>query len=379
MRVIGNPPPGTTVPFVDVAGAAESIREGFLADLVLLLESGAFTNGPAVADFEQAFADYCGVSTCIGVANGLDGIRLALLAAGIEPGDEVLVPANTFVATFEAVTQAGGRVVPVDVALRDYNIDVDACAAAAGPGTRFLLPVHLYGQLADMSALVPLAERHGIAIIEDACQSHGATRDGFRAGAGGLASAFSFYPGKNLGAFGDAGAIVTDDLELAGQARALREHGQTAKYRHDRIGYTSRLDTIQAIALEHKLPLLDGWNEQRRSVARFYDEALAGIGDLVLPPVPSGSSPVWHLYVVRTADPTSLGSFLAARGVATGRHYPEPPHLSRAYRELGHSAGDFPVTEALADQLLSLPIFPGMTGDQQEAVAAAVAAFFAGG
>ena len=379
MSVARDAPSGTTVPFLDVAGAAQAIREEFLADLSSILDSGAFANGPPVAAFEDAFAAYTGVSACVGVANGLDGLRLSLLAAGIEPGDEVIVPANTFVASFEAITQAGGRPVPVDVSERDYNLDVEACGAAIGPGTRFLMPVHLYGQLADMTALVPLAARHGIAIVEDACQAHGATRDGLRAGAGGLAAAFSFYPGKNLGAFGDAGAVTTDDAELAERVRALREHGQRAKYRHDMIGYTSRLDTIQAIALVHKLRLLDGWNEQRRAVAQFYNTALAGVGDLVLPPLPSGSSPVWHLYVVRTAEPEALASFLRSRNVATGRHYPEPPHLSHAYATLGYGRGDFPVSEALADQLLSLPIFPGMTDGQLDAVATALAEFFAGG
>ena len=379
MTVVRDAPTGTSVPFLDVPGAAQAIREEFLADLSAILESGAFANGPPVAAFEEAFAGYCGVSACVGVANGLDALRLALLAAGIEPGDEVIVPGE-HVRRHLRGGHAGRRSpVPVDVSERDYNLDVDACAAAIGPGTRFLMPVHLYGQLADMAALVPLAAGHGLAIVEDACQAHGATRDGVRAGAGGLAAAFSFYPGKNLGAFGDAGALTTDDPELAERARALREHGQRAKYRHDMIGYTSRLDTIQAIVLVHKLRLLDGWNEERRAVAQFYDTALAGVGDLGLPPLAPGSSPVWHLYVVRTADPEALASFLKARGIATGRHYPEPPHLSEAYAMLGYGRGDFPVTEALADQLLSLPIFPGMTDGQQEAVATAVAEFFAGG
>jgi dTDP-4-amino-4,6-dideoxygalactose transaminase len=327
--------------------------------------------------FEDAFARYCGSAECVGVASGLDALRLALIAAGIEPGDEVIVPANTFIATFEAVTQAGGRPVPVDVDLEDYNLDVDACAAAISERTRFLLPVHLYGQLADMQRLAPLADERGLPIIEDACQAPGASRDGVRPGSG-RAAAFSFYPGKNLGAFGDAGALVTDDPELAARIRALREHGQRAKYRHELVGYTSRLDTIQALALHHKLPLLDGWNEERRQIARFYEEALTGVGDLVPPPVPKGSMPVWHLYVVRTADPAALASFLAECGIGTGRHYPEPPHLSGAYAGLGYGRGDFPVAETLSDQLLSLPMFQGMTEAQQGDVVTAVDKFFAG-
>jgi dTDP-4-amino-4,6-dideoxygalactose transaminase len=369
----------STVPFVDLAKTTEAIREPFLADLALILETGKFANGPQVAEFERAFADYCGTEACVGTANGLDALRLALLGADIEAGDEVIVPANTFAATFEAVTQAGGRPIPVDVSESDYNIDPAAAAAAIGPRTRFLLPVDLYGQLADMSALVPLAERHDLTIVEDACQAHGADRDGFRAGAVGRAAAFSFYPAKNLGALGDAGAVTTDDEDLATRIRALREHGQRAKYRHRYIGYTSRLDTIQAVALLHKLKWLDIWNTQRRAVASFYDDALASAGDLRLPPVPAGSSPVWHLYVVRTADPAALASFLDSRGVGTARHYPEPPHVSEAFAWLGYRAGDFPVSEALADQLLSLPIFPGMTESQLEAVAGAVSEFFARG
>jgi dTDP-4-amino-4,6-dideoxygalactose transaminase len=265
----------------------------------------------------------------------------------------------------------------VDVSERDYNLDVAAVAAAITPRTRFLLPVHLYGQLADVRALADIAARHDLQLLEDACQAHGAERDGVRAGAAGTAAAFSFYPGKNLGAMGDAGALVTDDAELAARVRALREHGQRAKYVHELEGYTARLDTLQALVLSRKLPLLDGWNEERRAAAAFYTAELAGVGDLVLPPVPDGSDPVWHLYVVRTAEPDRLAAALAERGVATGRHYPQPPHLSGAYAWLGHRRGEFPVTEALADELLSLPIFPGITEEQLHAVAAAVADAFA--
>jgi dTDP-4-amino-4,6-dideoxygalactose transaminase len=236
--------------------------------------------------------------------------------------------------------------------------------------------VHLYGQMADMRALRQLGADRDLAILEDACQAHGAERDGLRAGATGTVGAFSFYPGKNLGAAGDAGALVTADADLALRVRALREHGQTAKYVHTYEGYTARLDTIQAIVLAHKLPLLDGWNEQRRDSARFYDHALAGVGDFVTPPVPGGSAPVWHLYVVRTADPDRLGSFLRERGIATGRHYPDPVHLTGAYRWLGHTTGDFPVAEALAREGLSLPMFPGIAEAQLAAVVEGIRAFF---
>jgi dTDP-3-amino-3,4,6-trideoxy-alpha-D-glucose transaminase len=367
------------VPFVDLAPSHAPVADAILRDIAELVGSGAFSNGPQVAAFEREFAAYCGVEHCVGLASGLDALRLALLAAGIAPGDEVIVPANTFVATFEAISQAGGVPVPADVSERDYNLDPAAVEAAITPRTRFLLPVHLYGQLADMRALMEIAARHGLLVLEDACQAHGATRDGVRAGAAGHSAAFSFYPSKNLGAFGDAGALVTPDAELAGLMRALREHGQRAKYRHELEGYTARLDTIQAIALSHKLPLLDGWNEDRRGQAALYTERLAGVGDLELPPVAENSEPVWHLYPVRTAEPERLGAFLGERSVGTSRHYPEPAHLSGAYRHLGYAEGAFPVSEAIARECLSLPVFPGMREEQLEATVAAVEAFFRDG
>ncbi len=365
------------VPFVDLAPVHAPIAEAILSDISELIESGAFTNGPQVAAFEAELAAYCGVAHCIGLASGLDALRLAFLAAGIADGDEVIVPANTFVASFEAISQAGGVPVPVDVSETDYNLDPDAVAAAVTPRTRFLLPVHLYGQLADMRALLEVAARDELVIVEDACQAHGATRDGIGAGTAGRAAAFSFYPSKNLGAFGDAGALVTGDEELTSEVRALREHGQSAKYRHELEGYTARLDTIQAIVLLHKLPLLDGWNDERRAQARFYDEALAGVGDLVLPPVAPSSDPVWHLYPIRTADPEGLGRFLGERSIGTSRHYPEPAHLSAAYRHLGYEQGSFPVAEAIARECLSLPVFPGLREEQLEATVAGVRSFFA--
>ena len=370
--------PTRGVPFLDLAAIHAPLKERFLAGISSLLDSSAFTNGAAVAEFEAAFAAYCGTSECVGVASGLDALRLALIGLGIEPGDEVLVPANTFIATFEAVTQAGGTPVPVECSAGDYNLDLAAASAAITARTRFVMPVHLYGQMTDMQGLLELASAQDLTIVEDACQAHGATRDGLRAGASGRAAAFSFYPGKNLGAFGDAGAAMTNDGELAARLRALREHGQTRKYHHDYEGWTARLDTIQALALSLKLPLLDSWNDERRQVASFYGEALAGVGDLVLPPVPPGSEPVWHLYVVRTDDPAALAGHLAERGIGTGRHYPEPAHLSRAYRHLGHGEGSFPLAERIAAEVLSLPIFPGMTQGQQEEVAEATRAYFRG-
>jgi dTDP-4-amino-4,6-dideoxygalactose transaminase/DNA-binding CsgD family transcriptional regulator len=373
-------PPGApaapSVPFTDLSPQHAGISGAIVGDVVELIESGTFTDGPQVSQFEEAFAEYCGCSHSIGVASGLDALRLALLAGGIQPGDQVIVPANTFAATIEAVIQAGGKPVLADVRESDYNLDPAAVEEALTSRTRFLLPVHLYGQLADLTALERLAERHGLTIVEDACQAHGAHRDGRRAGAVGLAGAFSFYPSKNLGAFGDAGAVVTNDEELALQVRALREHGQRRKYEHDACGYTARLDTIQALALLRKLPLLEGWNQQRRAAARFYNKHLADVGDLVLPPVPPRSEPAWHLYVVRTADPERLALFLSERAISTGRHYPHPLHLALAYRRLGYKAGDFAVSERLASEVLSLPIFPGIREEQLAAVVAAIGDYF---
>jgi dTDP-4-amino-4,6-dideoxygalactose transaminase len=275
------------------------------------------------------------------------------------------------------VSLARGGPSLADAGEDDYNLDVEAAGAAIASATRFLLPVHLYGQMADMRRLRALAHDHGLVVLEDACQAHGAERDGLRAGRAGDAAAFSFYPGKNLGAMGDAGALVTGYAHVAQTVRKLREHGQRRKYVHDLEGYTARLDALQARVLSHKLALLDSWNAQRARVAEAYDEGLRGVGDLALPPVPAGSRPVWHLYPVRTAAPEALAAFLGGRGVATGRHYPQPVHLSGAYRHLGHARGAFPVTEALAAHLLSLPIFPGMTEAQIAAVVQAVRDYFA--
>ena len=372
-------PETTGVPFLDLRPSHEPLAEAILADVAALIESNAYINGPAVAEFERDFAEFCGSAYAVGLASGLDALRLALLASGLRQGDEVIVPAQTFVATLEAVTQAGGKPVPVDVREDDYTLDVDAVAAAIGPRTRALLPVHLYGQMADMKRLDELTRRHDLVLLEDACQAHGASRDGLTSGAVGTAGAFSFYPGKNLGAMGDAGALVTNDEELASRLRALREHGQTRKYEHAWEGYTARLDTFQAAVLLRKLPWLTQWNESRRAAARLYSDALAGLGDVVLPAVAPGSEPVWHLYVIRTSDPVALGESLAAHGIGTGRHYPQPVHLASAYEWLGYGEGDFEVAERLAGESISLPIYPGITDAQVETVVDAIRRFFAGG
>jgi len=366
------------VPFYDLDPANAPLKAAIVAEFEELVSSGSFTNGPQVAAFEDAFAAYAGAPLCVGLASGLDALRLGLVALGIEPGDEVLVPANTFIATFEAIGQAGAVPVPVDATESDLNVDVALLEAAVSPRTKAIVPVHLYGQLADMREIARIASERGLLVLEDACQAHGATRDGMRAGTGGVAGAFSFYPGKNLGAFGDAGALVSGDADLVERVRRLREHGQREKYVHVEEGFTARLDTVQALVLLHKLPLLDSWNDQRAAVAAVYEERLQGVGDLKLPPVPEGSRPVWHLYVVRSQQRDAVAAHLRERGIGTGLHYPQPPHLSAAYASLGYSAGTFPVTERAANEVLSLPLFPGMTEAQVEAVCSAVKGFFAG-
>jgi dTDP-4-amino-4,6-dideoxygalactose transaminase len=367
------------VPFHDLSAIHASITSDVLQDFERIIASGTFGNGEDVRQFEEAFASYVGTKACIGTSNGLDALTIALLAAGLEPGDRVLVPANTFVASVEAITHPGGVPVLVDASEDDLNIDpVLAHEAAAGTGARFLLPVHLYGQLAHMRELTRVASDAGLTVIEDACQAHGASRDGFHAGAVGAAAAFSFYPGKNLGAMGDAGALTTSDLRIASRARALREHGQVAKYDHAYEGFTARLDAFQAAVLARKLVLLAEWNAARRETASSYLARLTGVGDIRLPPVAANSQPVWHLFVIRTADPTQLGRHLAARGIQTGRHYPIPVHLSGAYAHLGYARGSFPVTESISDTCLSLPLFPGMSADMVDTVVAAIREYFDG-
>lgn len=366
------------VPLLDLSASHRYLRDDLLAALEELIDSGAFTNGPEVADFEALFAQYCGVKHCVGVASGLDALRLALAAIEPEPGEEAILPANTFVATAEAVVQAGLVPVFADVSESDYNLDPDAATDAVTARTRVVVPVHLYGQMANMVRVLADAESHRLDVVEDACQAHGAQRDGLGAGAGGRAGAFSFYPAKNLGAFGDAGALVTWDERLTARVRALREHGQTTKHRHEAVGYTARLDTLQAVVLLRKLPLLSAWTEERRAIADAYSEALTGVGDLRLPPVPPGSKPVWHLYEIRTRRADELAAFLAERGIETGRHYPTPVHLTPAFAHLGHGPGTFPVSEALALELVSLPIYPGLGDDRLGAVLTAIRGFFDG-
>jgi dTDP-4-amino-4,6-dideoxygalactose transaminase len=368
--------PALRVPFLDLRPSHAHIKEDLLSSISTLIDRNAFINGPDVGLFEEAYAAYCGTAEAIGVASGLDALRLSLLAVGVQPEDEVIVPAFTFAATVEAVVQAGARPVLVDVSDDDYALAPLLVESALSARTCAIVPVHLYGQMADMRGLGEIADAAGVVIVEDACQAHGAEREGQRAGAAGVTGCFSFYPGKNLGAMGDAGAVTTSDPDVAGRIRALREHGQTTRYVHELVGYTSRLDTLQALVLRHKLPLLDGWNEERQAAVAAYVERLDGVGDIGLPPVALESQPAWHLFVVTTADPQGLAEFLGQREIGTGRHYPEPIHLAGAYRDLGYEPGAFPVAERLARTVLSLPLFPGISEEQVEYVASAVADFF---
>ncbi|HVR51426.1 MAG TPA: DegT/DnrJ/EryC1/StrS family aminotransferase [Pseudorhodoferax sp.] len=358
------------IPFLDLdAGYRELQTE--LEDAVLrTLRSGRYIGGAEVEGLEQEFATYAGAAHCVALSNGLDALALALRAMGVAPGDEVIVPSNTFIATWFAVSQCGAVPVPVEPVEATGNIDVDRIAAAITPRTRAIVPVHLYGQPADLDPIRALAERHGLQLLEDAAQAHGARYKGRRIGAQGTA-AWSFYPGKNLGALGDAGAVTTDDAMLAERLRALRNYGSQTKYVSDVQGGNHRLDPVQAAALRVKLRHLDAWNARRQRIAAAYTEGLAGTG-LALPEVPVWAEPVWHLYVVRSPRRDALQQHLAAEGVETLIHYPIAPHRQKAYASMGLAAGSLPLAERLADQVLSLPIGPQMSDAQVATVLQAV-------
>lgn len=365
-----------TVPFLDLQAINLSQAADLEAAFQRVLQSGWYILGREVEQFEQRFAAYCGAAHGIGVANGLDAIMLVLKASGIGPGDEVIVPSNTFIATWLAVSQCGATPVPVEPLAATYNLDPARVAAAITPRTRAIVPVHLYGQPADMDPLQALAAQHGLLLLEDAAQAHGARYRGRRTGALGHAAAFSFYPGKNLGALGDAGGITTGDGALAERLRTYRNYGSQKKYHNLVQGFNSRLDELQAAFLSVKLAALDAGNAQRRAIAACYGEQLAGSG-LLLPHVPEWAEPVWHLYVVRHPRRDALAAGLAERGIGTIVHYPIAPHLQQAYAELGYQAGDFPLAEAIHREVLSLPIGPHMTLAQAEETAAAVRAVLA--
>lgn len=364
------------MPFLDVRATYLDLREEINAALIDVLEGGAYILGPAVASFEREFAAYLQVPYCVGVSSGLEALHLALCALNAGPGDEVLVPANTYIATWLAVSQTGATPVPVEPCLDTYNIDPDRVEAAITPRTRGILPVHLYGQPADMDLILEIARRHDLWVIEDAAQAHGARYKGSRIGGAGDVVCWSFYPGKNLGAFGDGGALTTRRADLADKLQVLRNYGSRVKYFNEVRGYNSRLDSLQAAVLQVKLRHLDEWNTRRRMLAAYYDAGLKRTG-LVLPSVPDWAEPVCHLYVVRSERRDALQEFLKDRGIATLVHYPVPPHRQGAYRDLGMEEGSLPITERIHREVLSLPMGPHVSDAQAESVVESICEFYA--
>lgn len=364
--------PKTTVPFVDLRAQYERIKDEVVPRVCGVFERTQFVLGPEVTEFEERFAAFTQTTHCVGVESGTGALKLALQALGIGAGDEVIVPANTYIATALAVSAAGARPVLVDMNA-DYLIDADAIEAAITPRTKAIMPVHLYGQTVAMGDILAIASKHGLRVVEDAAQAHGARWNGKPAGSFGDVACFSFYPGKNLGAYGDGGAVVTRDAEIADRVRLLRDFGQRRKYEHLIKGDNCRLDSVQAAVLNVKLKYIDGWNEQRRSAAAYYDSLLADAG-ITPPPKRSDESHVYHLYVVQVADRDRVRETLASQGVECGIHYPVPIHLQPAYADLGHAVGSFPNTESAAGRILSLPMFPEITKEQIERVVGALSA-----
>jgi dTDP-4-amino-4,6-dideoxygalactose transaminase len=362
-----------SVPLVDLRAQQDEIDDEVRAGLAEVFAKTAFIGGPAVGEFEKAYADAMGIAHCVGVANGTDALELAMRAAGVGRDDEVILPANTFIATAEAVSRIGARPVLVDVDPEYLLIDPAKVEAAVTARTKAIVPVHLFGQTAPVEKLQPIAEAHGAVIVEDAAQSQGATRFGRPAGGLGAVAGTSFYPGKNLGAAGDAGAVLTNDPEIAARVRTMSAHGSDRKYVHDMVGVNSRLDTIQAVVLLAKLKRLARWNDLRREAAARYTELLADVPGVQVPTVAPGNVDVWHLYVVRVEERDRVLDELHAAGVGAGIHYPFPVHLTKAYGDLGLGPGSFPVAEAAADRILSLPLYPHIKAEQQDAVVAEVA------
>ncbi|WP_239082406.1 DegT/DnrJ/EryC1/StrS family aminotransferase [Actinoplanes teichomyceticus] len=361
---------------MDLQAAHAEVAEEVDAGFKRVLATTGFIGGAEVTAFEREFAEFSGAAHCVGVANGTDAVELALRAAGVRAGDEVVVPANTFVGTAEPVARIGARVVLADIDPHTYLVDVDKMLAAVGPRTRAVVPVHLYGQLADAARLRAELAGSGVAVVEDAAQCQGALRHGRGAGAEGIA-ATSFYPGKNLGAYGDAGAVLTPDEDQATRVRTLGSHGGLTKYVHEVVGVNSRLDALQAVVLRAKLARLAAWNRARRAAAARYDELLSGL-DVIRPATLDGNEHVWHLYVVRVPGGPGRRDAVLARlheaGVGAAIHYPYPLHRTPAFADPRHPAGSFPVAERVAGEILSLPLYPQITADQQETTVRALAA-----
>lgn len=359
------------IPFLDLVAGYRELQTAIDAAVARTLASGYYIGGPEVEAFEAEFAAYCDADHAIGVANGLDALHLALRALDVGPGDEVIVPSNTYIATWLAVSQCGATPVPVEPDARTYNIDPGLIEAAITPSTKVILPVHLYGQPADMDPILVIARKHGLRVLEDAAQAHGARYKGQRLGAHGDAVAWSFYPGKNLGAMGDGGAVTTNDPKIADRLQVLRNYGSRVKYVNEVRGYNSRLDPLQAAILRVKLAYLDEWNARRSAIATHYQQGLTGSG-LTRPFVPEWAKPSWHLYVVQYPHRDTLQKALAAVGIGALIHYPIPPHLQSAYADLAYHRGSFPISEKIHSEILSLPIGPSMSLSDAEQVILAI-------
>jgi dTDP-4-amino-4,6-dideoxygalactose transaminase len=365
------------VPFLSFTPQHQPIREEVLQAVARVYDSQWFVLGKEVTDFEAAYAAFNKTAHCVGVANGLDALHLSLMALGIGAGDEVIVPSNTYIATWLAVSYVGATIVPVEPDPATYNLDPTLLEAAITSRTKAIMPVHLYGQACQMDAIMEIAQRHGLAVVEDNAQSQGAMCQGQFTGSFGNVNATSFYPGKNLGALGDAGAVTTNDEALATKVRVLRNYGSEKKYHNEVIGYNSRLDELQAAALGVKLQYLPEWTAQRQATAELYLQELAGVGDLVLPTTASGCTHVYHLFVIRTQHRAALQAHLTAQGIGTLIHYPIPPHRQQAYADTDLAQRTFPIAEELADTCLSLPMWPGMQPAHITTVVEAIKEYFA--
>lgn len=359
------------IKFVDFKPMHDSLNSDLQMRVKSVLSTNWFINGNQVKSFENSFSDYLSIDACIGCGNGLDALVLSLKALGIGQGDEVILPANTFIATALAVTYTGATPILVEPRKDTYNIDSSKIEAAITPKTKAIIPVHLYGQPADMDPIMDIAQKHNLLVVEDTAQAHGAKYHGKTAGTFGDAGAFSFYPGKNLGALGDGGAVVTNDAELAERIRAMGNYGSKEKYVHEFKGQNSRLDEIQAAFLSVKLPHLDTWNEERRRIANRYVSEITNPA-IILPTVIDGVEPVWHIFAIRTKDRDGLQHYLEKKGIQTGIHYPTPIHLHEAYKDLGYKKGDFPIAEEISATELSLPMFYGLTDEQIDYVINAI-------
>jgi dTDP-4-amino-4,6-dideoxygalactose transaminase len=356
------------IPFIDLKTQYKQIEHEITPMITRAMANGAFIGGEQVSCFETEFARFCKSSYCVGVNSGTDALRFALMAIGVGPGDEVITVANTFIATTEAISQVGAKPVFIDVYPDTCNMDISKIENNITENTKAVIPVHLYGQPADMDPILEIAQKNNIAVIEDSCQAHGANYKNRKAGSMGAVGCFSFYPGKNLGAFGEGGAIITQDEDIAQKIRMIRDHGQRKKYFHDLEGYNGRLDAIQAGVLRIKLKRLDDWNRARRENAAYYNELLSEISSVILPTEAEFADSVYHLYVILVNDRDEFQNFLDSKGIATGLHYPLPLHLQKAYEHLGYTKGAFPVTEHIAGRLLSLPMFPELKPEQIEYV-----------